>query len=211
MLTIKQFLDKFPVFQDDQDDLAERILATAALKDFRQDTMLYHEGDQCPGIAFVLSGEIRVFKISSSGREITLYDILPGETCILNAACILSRQDYPAHAVTVVDGVLLYLPKTTFMKLMKTHERMRTFIFTIFSRRFAELIELIEEVTFGSLDTRLMEYLVEKSEAGRLHTTHHKIANELGTSREVVTRLLKDFERQGQIETSRKFIKLLQI
>lgn len=209
MLTKAQFLDKFSVFQHDPDNLADRILAAAALKSFKQDTILYHEGDKCPGVAFVLSGEIRVFKISSSGREITLYEILPGETCILNAACILSRQDYPAHAATIADGTLLYLPETDFQKLMKTSERMRTFIFALFSQRLAEVIELVEEVTFGSLDARLMDYLIEKSEAGQLHTTHQKIANELGTSREVVSRLLKDFERQGQIQTARNFIKLL--
>ena len=158
-----------------------------------------------------MSGEIRVYKIGETGREITLYEIYPGETCILNAACILSHRNYPANAVGLVDGTMLYLPEGVFKRLLAEHQVMRTFIFSLFSQRFGEIIELIEEVTFGKLDVRLEDYLIEKAENDALQTTHQNIANDLGTSREVVSRLLKDFENKGRIALSRNHIRLLQI
>ena len=106
---------------------------------------------------------------------------------------------------------MLYLPESVFQTLMANHQEMRTFIFSLFSRRYREIIELIEEVTFGKLGERLEDYLIEKAENDELRTTHQYIANDLGTSREVVSRLLKDFERQGKIILSRNHIQLDQI
>ena len=191
--------------------MIETILSTSSHQSFSCKSQLYLEGDKCPGIAFLLSGEIRVYKIGETGREITLYDIFPGETCILNASCILSHQNYPANAMGLIEGTMLYLPESVFQTLMANHQEMRTFIFSLFSRRYHEIIELIEEVTFGKLGDRLEDYLIEKAENDELRTTHQYIANDLGTSREVVSRLLKDFERQGKIILSRNHIQLDQI
>lgn len=201
----------FPVFKDPGGQLVDYLLLSSSFKEFAQGASLYHEGDQCPGIAFVLSGEIRVFKIGYSGREITLYEILPGETCILNASCILAHQNYPANAMALTNGSMLYLPQNIFLKLMAENEQMRLFIFALFSRRFSEIIELIETVTFGKMDLRLTDYLIEKSENDQLQSTHQKIAYDLGTSREVVSRLLKDLEKKGKIALSRNHIRLIDL
>jgi CRP/FNR family transcriptional regulator len=150
-----------------------------------------------------------VFKIGETGREITLYEIGPGETCILNASCILSGRTYPANAVSLTDVKILLIPSTAFRKLVDEHETMRDFVFNLLSRRLSSVMELVEEVAFGRLDERLTEYLVEKSENNLLETTHQKIANDLGTSREVVSRLLKDFERKQVVRLSRNSITLL--
>jgi CRP/FNR family transcriptional regulator len=170
---------------------------------------IYSEGDSCNAIAFVLSGEIRVYKIGQTGREITLYEIGPGETCILNASCILAGQGYPAHAATVEDTDLLLVPSAEFRRMVAGHEKMREFVFALLSRRLSGVMELVEEVAFGRMDERLAEYLVERSDRGRLETTHQRIANDLGTSREVVSRLLKDLERKGSVRLSRNEITLL--
>ena len=205
------FIGLFPAIRSETGSLAEKILESSTHKEFSKGTRFYHEGDRCPGIPFFLDGEVRVYKSSSSGREITLYEILPGETCILNAACILSSRQYPADAMALVDGKMLYLPEKVFLALMAEHPQMRTFIFSLFSRRFHEIIELIEEVTFGKMDERLEDYLIEKATNDELETTHQSIANDLGTSREVVSRLLKDFERRGHISLSRNRIQLLNL
>ena len=210
-VTRDEFLKIFPVLRDEKKQLVEAILTASSYKRFVPNTQLYTEGDRCPGIAFVLSGQIRVYKISKSGREITLYEIFPGETCILNASCIISHQNYPANAIGLTKGEMLYLPEHIFQHLMSAHQAMRSFIFSLFSRRFHEIIELIEEVTFGKMDVRLEDYLIEKAENDELQTTHQLIANDLGTSREVVSRLLKDFERQGKIALSRNRIRLLNL
>ncbi len=210
-VTRNEFATAFPVFRSNDQPLVEQILASSSHQSFLKEKRFYHEGDRCPGIPFFLDGEVRVYKTGSSGREITLYEILPGETCILNAACLLGSQQYPADAIALKDGTMLYLPEKVFHELMADHPEMRSFIFSLFSRRFHEIIELIEEVTFGKLDVRLEDYLIEKAENNQLETTHQVIANDLGTSREVVSRLLKDFERRGNIVLSRNRVRLLDL
>ena len=205
------FVKAFPFLTNGQGRLVDRLLATAAVKPFTGGEPLYFEGDGCQGIGFLLSGEIRVFKIGENGREVTLYEIFPGETCILNASCLLSRQRYPANATALSAGTILLIPGGLFLELMTESQRVRTFIFSLFSRRFSEIIELLEEITFGNLTERLTDYLVEKSSNDRLHVSHQTIANDLGSSREVISRLLKDFERKGKVALSRNQVTLIRL
>ena len=203
------FLKSFPAFKKSPDELIKELLSISQGKSIPAGAQIYAEGDACSAIALVLSGEVRVYKIGQTGREITLYEIGPGETCILNASCILSGADYPAHAVTASDVELLLVPSAAFRRMVDEHGEMRDFVFTLLSRRLAGVMELVEEVAFGRMDERLLDYLIEKSEDNRLEATHQKIANDLGTSREVVSRLLKDFERKGQVGLSRNSIQIL--
>ncbi|OGW32900.1 MAG: hypothetical protein A2X58_03200 [Nitrospirae bacterium GWC2_56_14] len=208
-MTSNEFIKTFPVLSSSRDSLVKELLAASRVQDVPAGSRLYAEGDACAAIAFVLDGEIRVYKISESGREITLYEIGQGETCILNASCILSGTSYPANAVTLTPTRILLIPSTIFRKLMGEHEQLREFVFSLLSLRLSSVMELVEEVAFARMDQRLLDYLVEKSENDRLETTHQKIANDLGSSREVVSRLLKDFERKGQVKLGRNEITLL--
>ena len=208
-MTTGEFVKAFPAFRSGPEALLKELLAVSRRQVVPSGTQIYHEGDVCSAIAFVLSGDIRVFKIGQTGREITLYEIGPGETCILNASCILSGRSYPANAVTLSDTVLFLVPSAEFRRLVSEHEKVRDFIFTLLSHRLTGVMELVEEVAFGHMDERLLDYLVEKSENNRLETTHQKIANDLGTSREVISRLLKDLERKGRVELSRNAVALL--
>jgi CRP/FNR family transcriptional regulator len=197
----------FPAFRNNPELLTD-ILSHSMLRSFTGEQVIYSEGDACSAIALVISGEIRVFKIGEGGREITLYEIERGETCILNASCILSKMSYPAHAVTVIETELLLIPAPDFRALLARYEDMRDFVFNLLSRRLTSVMALVEEIAFRRMDLRLLEYLEEKSEDGALNSTHQKIANDLGTSREVVSRLLKDFERQGKVILSRNLIRI---
>jgi CRP/FNR family transcriptional regulator len=208
-MTKNEFIKAFPSFRNSPEGLTQNLLAVSRRQLIPGGTQIYREGDACSAIAFVLSGEIRVYKIGQSGREITLYEIGTGETCILNASCILSGQSYPANAVTLSDTGLFLVPSAEFRRLISEHEMMREFVFTLLSRRLTGVMELVEEVAFGHMDERLMDYLVEKSADNKLETTHQKIANDLGTSREVVSRLLKDLERKGRVQLSRNAVTLL--
>lgn len=207
-MTAEEFVRVFPSFRKGSDGLVDKILSSSVQKRFSRDDVFYSDGDVCAGIGLFLSGEVRVFKTGESGREITLYDVFPGETCILNASCILSHKGYPANAVALKDGEVLLVPAKVFQELIAGFDAMRQFIFSLFSQRFVEIMELLEEVAFGKMDRRLCDYLVEKSGDGILNSTHQQIANDLGTSREVVSRLLKDLERQGAIQLSRNMIQL---
>ncbi len=149
-----------------------------------------------------------MYKIGESGREITLYQIGPGETCILNASCILSQAKYPAEAITLSDCTLLMIPAKEFATLVHKNETLRNFVFGLIGERLALIMALIEEIVFGRLDERLEDYLIEKSENDELLTTHQNIANDLGSSREVISRLLKDFEKNGKVLLSRNRIRL---
>jgi len=204
-----EFLKLFPAFRSTPDSLLRDFLAAGNLQTVPVGTQIYREGDVCSGIAFVISGDIRVYKIGQSGREITLYEIGPGDTCILNASCILSGKTYPAYALAAAESEVLLFPAPVFHRMVAESEQMRKFVFTIMNERFTTVMELVEEVAFGRMDQRLLDYLVERSGNGHLETTHQKIANDLGTSREVVSRLLKDFERRQQVKLSRNSISIL--
>jgi CRP/FNR family transcriptional regulator len=208
-MTKNEFIKTFRNFRNSSDELLKELLVIARRQDVPAGKQIYSEGDSCPVIAFVISGEIRVYKTGQTGREITLYEIGPGETCILNASCILSGTSYPANAVTLSDVTMLLIPSSDFRRLVDRHEEMRDFVFALLSRRLDGVMELVEEVAFGRMDERLLDYLIEKSEHGKLETTHQKIANDLGTSREVVSRLLKDLERKQEVRLSRNSISLL--
>jgi CRP/FNR family transcriptional regulator len=166
------------------------------------------EGEQCQDFVLMLSGEKRIFKMGDSAREITLYEIGSGDICVLNASCILSNTRLPANASTMCETEILLLPAQHFLDMIAKYEEMRAFVHFHINAGFASIMTLISEVTFGKMDKRLTDYLIEKSENAKLRKTHQQIANDLGTSREVVSRLLKDFERQGMIILSRNSIKL---
>jgi len=209
IMTEEDFLNVFPAFRGRLQKLVPAMIASSRQQSITRNARIYTEGDSCAAIAFIISGEIRVYKIGESGREITLYEIGPGETCILNASCILSQTSYPAHAVAVSDVSMLLVPSSDFKRFVMENEEMWAFVFTLLSQRLARVMELVEEVAFGRMDQRLMEYLLDKSKNRYLETTHQKIANDLGTSREVISRLLKDFERKQKVRLSRNSITLL--
>jgi CRP/FNR family transcriptional regulator len=207
-LSRNEFKEIFPIFRNSSDGLITELLSIADYQAFHKDKIIYTEGDACSAIAFLLSGEIRVYKIAESGREITLYEIGQGDTCILNASCILSKTTYPANAIATVGGTMLLIPGADFRRFIAQYEDMRNFVFALLSQRLTSLMTLVEEIAFGRMDERLMDYIIEKSENGTLYSTHQKIANDLGTSREVVSRLLKDLERRGKVIISRSSIHL---
>lgn len=211
LITKEQFINIFPTFRSSPTTLVESILSSSQYKTLTRGVTLLTVGDSCSHIGFLLSGEIRVFKSGSRGREITLYEIYPGETCILNASCILSNKKYPANATVMVDGDILLLTDKLFLSSIEEYADLRKFIFRSFIDRMSAIIELLEEVAFGRMDSRLTDYLVEKAEDQLLNTTHQNIANDLGTSREVISRLLKDFERKGKVALQRNLIKLIAI
>jgi CRP/FNR family transcriptional regulator len=208
-MNMSEFTKAFPALREGKDGMLRDLIAVSRRQSVPSGSQIYREGDACSGIAFVLSGNIRVYKIGQTGREITLYEIGPGETCILNASCILAGQSYPAHAAAVEDTELLLVPAAEFRRMVSGHEMMREFVFSLLSRRLSGVMELVEEVAFGRMDERLTDYLVERSADDRLETTHQRIASDLGTSREVVSRLLKDLERAGKVRLSRNEIVLL--
>lgn len=169
-------------------------------------TVVFDEHQPCRGFPFVLAGAIRVAKLSGSGRELPLYRVLAGESCILSSSCLLGHADYNARGVAEGPTTLALLPRPLFEEML-AEPVFRNFIFALFSERMAELMQLVEEVAFRKLDQRLAALLLGK---GRLvHATHQQLADELGSVREMVSRLLKGFAEQGLVKLGREQIEVL--
>lgn len=165
----------------------------------------FRSGERCEHYLFVLSGRIRVQMVAESGREIVLYRVGAGETCVLTTACLMSGEAYPAEARSESELEALMLPRQSFRALLDHSPAFRDFVFRAYGRRIASLMALIEEVMFRRLDVRLAQWLLERAEAegSHLRVTHQQIAHELGSAREVVSRQLKDFERRGWLALGR--------
>jgi CRP/FNR family transcriptional regulator len=168
---------------------------------------------QCELLPFVLEGSLRVFQSAASGREIILYHINQGNSCILSALGILADRGFPAHAKADEATTLILLPGALLKRFVDRYPPWRDFVFHLYSDRLDQLIQLLQEVTFQRLDIRLAKHFVEKGlDQGKqsLQITHQKLAEELGSSREAVSRLLKEWENQELIRLERGKIPILQ-
>lgn len=171
---------------------------------------VFVEGDEVQAIALLMSGAVRVYKIGETGREITLYRFGFGESCILTANAILSRQLFSAIATVEQDAEAIMIPADTFREWVQRHDFWRDFVFTILSQRLSRLMEIVDEVVFQRMDVRVAALLHER---GKTHNpisgTHQEIAAELGSSREVISRILENLARQGMIRVLRGSIEIL--
>jgi CRP/FNR family transcriptional regulator len=207
----QMFRDLFPI-DDWQGPRRDDLLAAIRFRDLEPDAAVLREGQVCSTVPFVISGSLRVFKTAESGREITLYRIEPGETCILGAGCKAALSSFPATVVAEGRTEAAFLPHDLVRRLVDEDARFREFLFAQFSRRMAFIMELVEEVAFRRVDERLKEWLAgERASRGgdMVRATHQEIADHLGTSREVVSRILKDWEERGALEISRGAMVLL--
>jgi CRP/FNR family transcriptional regulator, anaerobic regulatory protein len=189
----------------------ESFLARAAWKGLAAGEVLVREGRECVYLPFVLTGALRVYKRSEAGRELTLYRITRGESCVLTATCILNGGSFPAVAEAEKAAEIALVPAQLLVHLVDEHAEWRRFVFGLYSKRLESVITLVEEVAFRRMDSRLAGWLVARAEGSppAAAATHSRIAGELGTSREVVSRILEDFEAQGIIETLRGKVRIL--
>lgn len=171
-------------------------------------TALFGEGQACAGFPLLLSGEVRVARGSAQGRSLEMYRLAPGELCVASTACLLGHGVYAAHATALSDCELLSLDAVGF-ELWTDHRPFRQAVFGLFAQRMAELMALAEAVAFQRLDQRLAATLLGHGPVVR--ATHQGLAEELGTAREIVTRLLKRFEREGWVQVSRERVEILDL
>lgn len=207
-----ELLSKVSFFADAPPELQREIAQSATVVRLAAGAYFLREGDTCAHFAIVVSGRMRVFKLGESGHEITLYHVGPGEACPLNVSCILSDRPVPAMARVEEDVEAVVMPAAAFRRWVAGHESLRSVVFEMFSSRLTEVMSLVEEVAFRRMDQRLAKRLLELFQAasnGTVETTHADIAADLGTAREVVSRLLKEFERLGAIGLARGKIELL--
>ncbi len=204
-----QIRKKLPFLNEDE-AFCSLFMQTVTLAEIPNQHRFMEEGMSCSGLALITEGRVRVYKLGESGREITLYRLSTGESCVLTASCIMSKIPFPAIAITESPVSALVVPTDIVHKWVDEHKVWRQFIFNLVSQRLTDVITVIEEIAFRRMDARLASYLLEQAldSNNQFHITHQAIATELGTAREVVSRLLKDFEVTGSITLTRGTITL---
>jgi CRP/FNR family transcriptional regulator len=172
-------------------------------------TVIYRPGDRARGWIVVAKGRIRVGLTAENGREILLYRLGPGDACLLSTSALLSDDTLPAEAVAETDAEAFIVPADRFERLIAEDAAFRREVLRGYAERVASLVLTIEDVLFRALPQRLARWLLAQAHDGAASATHQEIAAELGTAREVVTRTLRQFEREGLVAQERGHIRLL--
>jgi CRP/FNR family transcriptional regulator len=197
----------YPVLDALPPALCAGVLSTEALAfTVPRGQLLFEEGAPCQGFPMVLSGEVRVARGEPGGRTMELYRVTPGELCVASTSCLFGQVPLVAHGQAAADTELVVLSPAAFDRWLAVAP-FRRFIFGIFADRLADLMALVEAVAFQRLDQRLAGALLGRGNV--VHGTQRALADELGTVREIVTRLLRQFERSGWIRTGRERIEIL--
>ncbi|MEO1017396.1 MAG: Crp/Fnr family transcriptional regulator [Pseudomonadota bacterium] len=172
-------------------------------------TVIFGPGKAPENMLLLLEGTIRVQEVSESGREIVLYRVHAGESCVLTTACLLAYEDYCAEGLTETDCRAVAIPRTVFDDLVAQSADFRRFVFTAYSKRITDLFLVIQEVAFARVDIRLAHKLIELSnDTGVVRLTHQQLATELGTAREVISRQLHEFQRRGWVNAVRGEVRI---
>jgi CRP/FNR family transcriptional regulator len=199
-----ELLERFPFFAGLPPARLAALLAQAQLTRAPKGTVLFRPGQPCRGFPLLLEGSVRVSQTAPSGREIVLYHVGPGQGCLLSGSCLLGHSDYAASGVAETEVTLVAIPPALFQQLLLEHEPFRRFVFGMYGERLAQVMELVEEVAFRRLDARLARLLVQRGPV--VAATQQKLADELGSVREIVSRLLRQFESRGWVELGRERI-----
>ena len=205
-----EIFQSFPYLNAMPREAKEELSQRSVVKSLSHKQVLVNGGD-CQYLPFVLSGTLRVYKVSETGKELTLYRIDRGESCILSATCILNTSTFPAMVEAEGPTEVILIPSQLFSRWVEAYPVWRRFVFGIYEKRLDMLLTLVEEVAFRHVDARVAAYLAAGTgaEGGSVSATHQQIASEVGTSREVVSRILRDLEEQGLLVTERGRIKIL--
>ena len=201
-----QLLPLFPVLQQVPTPLWERIEQNAAYISVPAGTVLYEPSSLCQVFPMLLTGSVRVSKTGANGRELQLYRVSPGESCIITSSCLLGNATYPVRGTAESEMTAVTLSKILFEQLTEQHPPFRAYIFSLLGERLADLMQLVEEVAFHKLDQRLAALLLTKGEI--INMTHQNLADELGSVREIVSRLLKSFQDRGLVTLQREQIRI---
>jgi CRP/FNR family transcriptional regulator len=198
-------------FQDTE--LIEQLLE-CKLIEITPNELLLKEGDYVKVVPLIIKGSLKVIRNDENGKEILLYHIHSGESCALSISAVLNFDRSKAHAITEKFTIALLVPADKVREWMHTFKSWNKFVLGLYQQRFNEMIDLFDALAFKNIDFRILEKLKEKLEgrkAGTIQITHQQMANELGTAREVVSRLLKQLEKQGLIKNHRGQIEIIRL
>lgn len=177
-------------------------------RDLPKGAVLFRPGDEAQGFVVVLTGRIEVRLTATSGREILLYAVEPGESCVQTTLGLLGDELYSGEAVTATPARIVVIPRQLFLQLMDTDPEFRGFVLRAFGHRMGELTHLLEAVAFGRIEVRLAQALLDLAAGELVESTQAELAARIGSAREVVSRRLEAFERHGWVTVERGHVRL---
>ncbi|PTQ74513.1 Crp/Fnr family transcriptional regulator [Celeribacter persicus] len=203
------WIDRFSGLATLEPKVRERLVSQSQIVHLPENTVLFGPGKSPENLLLLLDGTVRVQQTTEGGREIVLYRVHAGESCVLTTACLLAYEDYSAEGIAETEVEAVAIPRRVFDDLVARSQSFRTFVFSAYSRRITDLFHVIEEIAFQKVDIRLAQKLLGLSRgAGELKATHAQLAAELGTAREVISRQLQEFQRRGWVKTARGVVYL---
>ena len=206
------WINHFPGLAGLDHPIRDRLIEHSQIVSLPEGTVIFGPGKAPESLLLLLDGTVRVQQVGENGREIVLYRVQAGESCVLTTACLLAYEDYSAEGLAETDIQAVAIPRSVFDDLIARSAVFRRFVFTAYARRITDLFVVIEEVAFKRVDLRLAQKLLELGGgSGRVHLTHHQLATELGTAREVVSRQLHEFQRRGWVHGGRGEVALTDI
>lgn len=210
----EKLLEIYPFLTEIEENLLEEILSRIIFSEYELGSQIFNNKVSCIGFSFILDGRIRIYKLNEDdGREITLYRISKGDSCFNTILCALTDSNQLSFAEVEENAIIGILPMNYFKKLLIDNPSFLKYIFKNLYGKFENVVEGLEKVTFNSIESRIIDYFkvkIEESNGAKIiYTTHEKIAIDIGSSREVVSRNLKNLEKQGILELGRGKIKIL--
>ncbi len=202
-----RLLERYPMLGQLTAGQLKNLETSAVSMTVPSETVIFDENQACQGFPLLLSGSVRVIKAAANGRELRLYRVCPGESCILTSSCLLGHTQYHARGIAEEDTEMVLLAPAVFAELLSTHQPFRDYVFSLFSERLTDMMELVTAVAFQKLDQRLAALLV--SRPSPINATHQALADELGSVREIVSRMLKQFAEQGWVKLGREQIEVI--
>jgi CRP/FNR family transcriptional regulator len=212
-VTKDEILETFEFYAVASGSDRRTMMAAATAVHLPEGTAFYREGDTCRDVGLVIRGDIRVYKTTSTGREVTLYHVRDGHPCLVNMLSVFLHRGAMASAVIEAPTEALVISADVFRNLLTSSAPLQRFVFETMAERLVDVMTLVEEIVVRRMDARLASWLLREFAASPaqpvISATHEEIAGELGTAREVVSRVLKEFERKGSIRLARARIVLL--
>lgn len=204
----ENWIDRFMGLSRLEPAIKSLLVERSNVVDMPEGSVIFGPGKSPENLLLLLDGTVRVQQISDAGREVVLYRVHAGESCVLTTACLLAYEDYSAEGIAETPVRAVAIPRKAFDDLISQSEAFRNFVFSAYSKRITDLFHVIDEIAFRRMDIRLAQKLLELEKDGIVKSTHQKMAAELGTAREVISRQLSEFQRRDWVVQTRGQIEL---
>jgi len=206
------FIDYFPIWNKLSTEHREQILSAASLRKVSKDTVVHNGSIDCTGLMLIKSGQLRAYILSDEGREITIYRLFDRDICLFSASCIIRSIQFDIIIKAEKDTEFWLVPPFVYKQIMEVSAPLSNFTNELMAARFSEVMWLIEQVMWKSMDKRVAAFLIEEAlieGTSQLKITHEAIANHLGSHREVITRMLRYFQSESMVKLSRGTIEII--